>query len=425
VLDRDLIRRHPEIVKAGISRKGLDASIVDRFHAVDQRFRQVTTESSDLRAEANRISKSIGQLVAQGKKEEAQAAKEAAKTSKDRAAELEAREKELEFDLHEVELDFPNLPHESVPNGKDETENVVVREWGEKPEFAEAPQAHWDVADRLRLIDLPRGAKISGSGFVVYTGWGARLQRSLFTFMLDVQTLQNGYREIYPPYVVNRASLIGTGNLPKFEDDLYRTTDDLFLIPTAEVPLTNLYRDEVLDVRELTLKLAGYSSCFRREAGAAGKDTRGIQRIHQFDKVELVKFCLPEDSYDELETLTKDAESILQALGLHYRVIELCAGDLGSKGCKCYDVEVWSPALGRYLEISSCTNFEAYQARRANIKFRRAVGEPLEFVHILNGSGLAVPRLFAAILESFQQPDGTVLIPEKLRPYVGAEVLSA
>lgn len=425
MLDRDLIRRHPEIVKAGISRKGLDASIVDRFQEVDQRFRQITTEGSDLRAEANRISKSIGQLVAQGKKEEAQAAKEAAKTSKDRAAELEAREKELEHELHELELDFPNLPHESVPNGKDEAENIVVREWGEKPDFAETPEAHWDVADRLKLIDLPRGAKISGSGFVVYTGLGARLQRSLFTFMLDVQTLQNGYREIFPPYVVNRASLIGTGNLPKFEDDLYRTTDDLFLIPTAEVPLTNLYRDEVLDVRDLTLKLAGYSSCFRREAGAAGKDTRGIQRIHQFDKVELVKFCLPEDSYDELETLTNDAESILQALGLHYRVIELCTGDLGAKGCKCYDVEVWSPALGRYLEISSCTNFEAYQARRANIKFRRALGDSLEFVHILNGSGLAVPRLFAAILESFQQPNGSVLVPEKLRPYVGAEVLGA
>jgi len=423
MLDRDLIRRHPDTVRAGISRKGLDSSIVDSFLALDSDFRRVTTETGDLRAESNRVSKSIGQLMAQGKRDEAEAAKLQAKEGKEKVTELEETERRLTQQLHDLELEFPNLPHESVPDGRNEDENVVIRTWGERPTFTEAPQPHWDVAERLGLFDLARGAKISGSGFVVYTGLGARLQRALFTFMLDVQTLRNGYREILPPYVVNRASLVGTGNLPKFEEDLYRTTDDLFLIPTAEVPLTNLFRDEVLDAAELTIKLAGYSSCFRREAGAAGKDTRGIQRIHQFDKVELVKFCLPENSYAELESLALDAESVLQALGIHYRVIELCTGDLGAKGCKCYDLEVWSPAMEKFLEISSCTNFEAYQARRANIKFRRAPGEPLEFVHILNGSGLAVPRLFAAILETFQQPDGTVLLPEALVPYVGCECL--
>jgi len=242
--------------------------------------------------------------------------------------------------------------------------------------------------------------------------------------MIDHQTTKNGYYEIYPPYLVNSASLIGTGNLPKFEEELYKVDDDLYLIPTAEVPVTNLYRDEILSGDQLTLKLAGYTGCFRREAGAAGKDTRGVLRIHQFDKVEMVKFTKPEDSYDELESLVKDAESVLQALGLHYRVIELCSGDIGAKGAKAYDVELWAPGVGRFLEISSCTNFEAYQSRRANIRFRRTHGDKPEFVHILNGSGLACPRLFAAILETFQQPDGSVLIPEPLRPYVGADKIN-
>lgn len=423
MLDRDLIRRQPDAVRNGISRKGLDASLVDQFLTLDEDYRKVKTETGESQAEANRIAKSIGQLMAQGKREEAETAKSEAAELKKRVATGETRERELETALRDLELEFPNLPHESVPNGKDESENVVVRTWGEPPVFTEAPKPHWEIADALGLLDMPRGAKITGSGFAVYTGLGARLQRALFTFMLDQQTLKNGYREVFPPYLVNRASLIGTGNLPKFEEDLYKSTDDLYLIPTAEVPVTNLYRDEILDANDLTIKLAGYSACFRREAGAAGKDTRGLLRIHQFDKVELVKFCKPEDSYDELESLVADAESILQTLGLHYRVIELCAGDLGAKGAKCYDVELWAPGVGRFLEISSCTNFEAYQARRANIKFRRAAGEKPEFVHILNGSGLATPRLFAAILESLQQPDGSVLVPEPLRPYVGVDVI--
>ena len=424
MLDRDLIRNRPDDVRAAIARKGLDAPI-EAFLETDLKRRHIQTDLQEKQAEMNRISKSIGILMGQGKKDEAEAAKAQTKDLKDAIAIGEGQQRELEAAIREIELQFPNIPHDSVPNGKDESENVVVRTWGEKPDFAEAPQAHWDVADRLKLLDLPRGAKITGSGFALYTGQGARLQRALFSFMVDYQTSKNGYYEIYPPYLVNRASLIGTGNLPKFEEDLYKVDEDLYLVPTAEVPVTNLYRDEILNGADLTIKLAAYSGCFRREAGAAGKDTRGVLRIHQFDKVELVKFTKPEDSYDELELLVKDAESILQTLGLHYRVIELCAGDLGAKGSKCYDVELWSPGVGRYLEISSCSNFEAYQARRANIRFRRAQGDKPEFVHILNGSGLACPRLFSAILETFQQPDGTVLIPEPLRPYVGTDRIGA
>jgi seryl-tRNA synthetase len=416
MLDRELIRNHPDAVKAGIARKRLDPKIVDEFSRVD-------TENDEARAESNRLSKAIGQLMAQGRRDEAEDAKTKSKALKDAATDGEERERELEAELRRVELEMPNLPDESVPDGKDEADNVVVSTWGAVPVFSEEPQAHWDIADRLKLLDLPRGAKISGSGFPVYTGAGARFQRALFTFMIDHQTLRNGYREVYPPYIVNRASLVGTGNLPKFEEELYKVDEDLYLIPTAEVPLTNLYRDEILDAAELTIKLAGYSACFRKEAGAAGKDTRGIQRIHQFDKIEMVKFCLPENSYEELQSLTSDAEGVLQALGLHYRILEICTGDIGAKGSKQYDLEVWSPGIGRYLEISSCSNFEAYQSRRANIRFRRAQGEKPEHVHILNGSGLACPRLFSAILESFQQPDGSVLLPEVLRPYVGIDRL--
>jgi seryl-tRNA synthetase len=423
MLDRDLIRNHPDVVRAGIARKGLQAP-VDEFLRVDLERRQMQTELQEKQAEMNRISKSIGMLMGQGKKDEADAAKSQTKDLKDAITVGEARQRELDSELKEIELEFPNLPHDSIPNGKDEHDNVVVRTWGEKPTFDVQPEPHWDVAERLKLLDLPRAAKIAGSGFALYTGLGARLQRALFTFMIDHQTTKNGYYEIYPPYLVNRASLIGTGNLPKFEEDLYKADDDLYLIPTAEVPVTNLYRDEILSGDQLTLKLAGYSGCFRREAGAAGKDTRGVLRVHQFDKVEMVKFTKPEDSYDELETLVADAESVLKTLGIHYRILELCAGDIGAKGSKCYDVELWSPGVGRYLEISSCTNFEGYQARRANIRFRRSQGDKPEFVHILNGSGLACPRLFSAILETFQQPDGSVLIPEALRPYVGVDRIS-
>jgi seryl-tRNA synthetase len=423
MLDRELIRKQPDLVRQGIARKGLDSTIVDQFLASDHVWRAAIAAVEVKQAAANLAAKSIGQLMAQGKKDEAEQAKNQSRDLKEQLQIDERAARELESELKKIELEFPNLPHSSVPNGKSEDDNPVVRTWGEQPNFDFTPQAHWDLGERLRLFDLPRGAKVAGSGFVVYTGEGARLQRGLFNFMADLQTTVSGYTEVYPPFLANTASLIGTGNLPKFEEDLYKADEDLYLIPTAEVPLTNLYRDEILDVKDLPIKVAGYSGCFRREAGAAGKDTRGLMRIHQFDKVEMVKFCKPEESYAELETLIADAERVLQTLGLHYRVIELCAGDMGAKPSKIYDLEVWAPGVGRYLEISSCSNFEDYQSRRANIRFRREAGAKPEFVHILNGSGLAVPRLYAALLETYQQPDGRIRVPEPLVSYVGAAVI--
>lgn len=419
MLDRNLLRSNPEAVKAGIARKHLSGP-VDEFVETYNTLHEVRLELEEKRAEMNRIAKTIGQLMGQGRKDEAEQAKSQTASLKQALAEGEPRERDLEHRLREIELQIPNIPHETAPDGKTSDENVFVREWGEKPKFEEEPKAHWDIAEELGLLDLARASKISGSGFALYMGWGARLQRSLFNFMADHQTLRNGYREIYPPFMVNAASLYGTGQLPKFEEDLYKADEDLYLIPTAEVPITNIYRDEILDGNDLTLKMAGFSGCFRKEAGAAGKDTRGIQRMHQFDKVECVKLTKPEDSYDELESLTKDAESVLQILGLHYRVMLICTGDMSFSNAKQYDLEVWSPGVGRYLEISSCSNFEAFQARRANIRFRRAQGEKPEFVHVLNGSGLATPRLFAAILETFYK-DGAVTVPEVLVPYVGTE----
>ncbi len=424
MLDRQLFRTNPDLVRRGCARKGIDAP-VDEVIRLDAERRDVLATLEKQQAEMNRTSKTIGQLMAQGKREEAEAAKAQTKELKEAIAAGEQRLREIEAALREAELLIPNLPHESVPDGMDETCNVVLREWGEQPRFDFEPKAHWDLAATLGLLDLPRGAKVAGSGFPCYVGMGARLQRALFQSMIEFQTRERGYTEVYPPYLVNRASMIGTGNFPKFEEDVYRADEDLWLIPTAEVPVTNLYRDEILDGDQLTLNLAAFSGCFRREAGAAGKDTRGLLRVHQFDKVELVKFCKPEDSYDELEKLTADAEAVLQAMGLHYRVVAVCAGDMGFKGAKQYDLEVWAPGVGRYLEISSCSNFEAFQARRANIRFRREQGAKPEFVHILNGSGVACPRLFAALLETFQQPDGSVVLPEFLRPWMGTDRLTA
>lgn len=424
MLDRGFIRQNAELVKERARSKGVEAP-VDEFLRLDESRRKLLTELEAKQAQLNKLSKEIGMLMGQGKKDEAEAAKSQTKTLKDEIGKHEADEREIDEQLSAVELQFPNLPHESVPVGKLPEENVVVREWGEKPKLDFEPKPHWDIAEELSLLDPIRGAKIAGSGFMVYTGQGARLQRSLYNWMVDHQTLTNGYQEVYPPYIVNRASLIGTGQLPKFEDDLYKVDDDHFLIPTAEVPVTNLFRDEMLEAWQLPLRLAAYSGCFRREAGAAGKDTRGLLRMHQFDKVELVKLCLPENSYDELESLVIDAESVLQALGLHYRVLLLCSGDMSFSNSKCYDLEVWSPGVGQYLEISSCSNFEAFQARRANIRFRRAQGEKPEFAHILNGSGLATPRLFSALVETYYNPESiTVSIPEPLRSYVKSDELT-
>lgn len=423
MLDRNRIRKDPEGIRAAIRRKGVEPP-VDEFLAKDEAWRSSVSRLEQLNAESNRISKSIGQLMGQGKKEEAESAKAETASLKAQIKELEPIERQLEMELREIELRFSNVPHESVPAGSTAEENVVIRTWGEKPTFAEAPVPHWDIAEEHGLIDFERATKVSGSGFALYTGWGPRLVRGLISFMLDVQTRENGYTEVMPPVLVTSTSLEGTGNLPKFEEDLYKTRDDLYLIPTAEVPVTNIYRDEILDGTDLPLKLAAYTPCFRREAGAAGRDTRGILRTHQFDKVELVRFELPENSYDALEALTADAEAVLQALGLHYRVLLLCAGDMGEKGCKCYDLEVYASGVDRWLEVSSCTNFEDYQARRSGIRFRREQGAKPEFVHILNGSGLAVPRVLAALLESCRLANGDIVLPEVLAPYVGTQIIS-
>jgi seryl-tRNA synthetase len=420
MLDRELIRRHPDLVRAGAARKGL-AAPVDEFLRVDAEWRARRAELETKQAELNAVSKSIGALMGQKKVDEANLAKAEAKALSESMPELTEHVRGLEGELGELELAFPNMPHDSVPDGPDESANILVREWGEKPKLDVQPTPHWEIADRLGLFDLARGAKIAGSGFPLYVGRGARLQRALAAFMLDVQIDENGYTELYPPFLVNRASLVGTGNLPKFEEELYKADADLYLIPTAEVPVTNIYRDEILDAADLPLRYAAFSACFRREAGAAGKDTRGIQRVHQFDKVEMVWFTTPDRSYSDLEVLVSHAESVLRKLGIHYRVIEICAGDLGAKGAKQYDVELWAPGLEKYLEISSCSNFETYQSRRANIRYRPEPGARPEFVHILNGSGLALPRLYGALLETFVQSDGRVRLPEALQPYMKSE----
>lgn len=424
MLDRQRLRTDPDWARAGAARKGIDAPI-DRFLEVDAHRRALLGELEAKRADLNRVSKEIGRMMAAGRKEEAEEARVRTKALKEEIARLEEEERRVDAELRAIELRIPNVPHESVPDGQDETGNVVVREWGEKPSFDCEPEPHWEIGTRLGLLDFERSAKISGSGFAVYRGWGARLQRALVSFMVDWQVEKNGYLEVYPPYAVVGEALVGTGQLPKFEEDLYKIDENLYLIPTAEVPVTNLYRDEILEPWQLPIRHAAYSACFRKEAGAAGKDTRGLLRMHQFDKVELVKFTTPESSYEELETLVQDAESVLQALGLHYRVTLLCAGELSFSNAKCYDLELWAPGVGRYLEISSCSNFEDFQARRANIRFRREPGAKPEFVHVLNGSGLATPRLFATLLETGQRPDGSIAIPAPLRPYMGTDSIPA
>lgn len=422
MLDRKLIRENPDFVVAQSRRKGIEVPMSE-FQTTDSAWRSVLVELETLKAESNRISKSIGQLLSEGKKAEAETAKAETGELKEKIKSLEPKASELEDELRQIELKFPNLPHETTPDGLTPEENVVVRTWGSAPEGEYLP--HYEIAEQTGMIDFEAATRVSGSGFAVYKGWGAKLLRALVSFMVDHQVDHNGYLEVSPPALVTSQSLVGTGNLPKFAEDLYKTVDDLWLIPTAEVPVTNLQRDQIIDHGNLPVKYAAYTPCFRRESGAAGRETRGIQRMHQFDKVELVKFVTPESSYDELEALVTDAEDILQALGLHYRVLLLCAGDMGDKGCKCYDVEVWSPGEGRYLEVSSCTNFEAYQSRRANVRFRREPGAAPEFVHILNGSGLAVPRLMVALMETYRQSDGSISIPEPLRRYMGTDCIPA
>ena len=417
MLDIRLIRENFEEVKRKLSRRG-EVPALDELSKVDKERRSIITQLESKKAEKNRLSKEIGKAIKEGKN--AEELKEAVKGLSKEIKDLEERLRAIDEVFNNLMLSIPNIPHDSVPDGLSEEDNVVVREWGEKPEFSFEPKPHWEIAEKLGILDFKRGANLAGSRFTVYFKGAALLERALINFMLDVHTKEHGYVEVIPPFLVNRKTMTGTGQLPKFEEDLYRTDpDDLFLIPTAEVPLTNLHAGEILSEDELPKYYTAYTPCFRREAGSYGRDIRGIIRQHQFNKVELVKITRPEESYQELEKLTRDAEEILKRLGLHYRVVALCAGDLGFSAAKTYDIEVWLPGEGVYKEISSCSNCEDFQARRAMIRFREKGKKGTRFVHTLNGSGLAVGRTLVAILENYQQEDGTVLIPEVLRPYVG------
>ncbi|MFO7152992.1 MAG: serine--tRNA ligase [Bacillota bacterium] len=425
MLDIKLIRSNPEEVKRALEKRGAQANL-EEFLKLDEERRTLLVEVEQLKSLRNRESEEIARRKKQG--EPADELIEKMREVSNKIKEMDDRVKEIEGKLEQLLLMIPNIPDESVPVGKSDADNVEVRRWGEPRKFDFDPKPHWELGEALDILDFERAAKITGSRFVVYKGAGARLERAIINFMLDLHTQKHGYKEIFPPFIVNRASMTGTGQLPKFEEEafkLYNNTD-YFLIPTAEVPVTNLHMNEILEKEDLPIYYVAYSGCFRAEAGSAGRDTRGIIRQHQFNKVELVKFTEPENSMEELEKLTRDAEEVLQILGLPYRVVVLCTGDLGFSSSKTYDIEVWMPSYNRYVEISSCSNFKDFQARRANIRYRPEKGARPQYVHTLNGSGLAVGRTTAAILENFQQPDGSVVIPEALRPYMGGlEVIKA
>ena len=421
MLDLNYVREHLDEVRAKLQTRGLPANALDDFATAEAERRRAIGESDQLNAERNAASREIGALMKDGKRDEAETRRQQVGQLKERIAQLDQARDNAEAAIRDLLSSLPNIPDDSVPVGKNETENVEVRSWGTKPDFDFTPKDHVDLGVALGILDLERAAKISGARFAILNGAGARLSRALVNLMLEVQTRENGYSETLPPFIVNKHSLFGTAQLPKFEADLFKLTDEreLYLIPTGEVPVTNYHRDEILDAAVLPLKFAAYSPCYRSEAGSYGRDTRGIYRQHQFEKVELVKLTTPENSFSELESMTRDAESILQKLGLHYRVVEHVTGDLGFSAAKSYDVEVWLPSYKEFKEISSCSNCTDFQARRAQIRFRRAGGGKPEYVHTLNGSGLAIGRTWIAILENFQQADGTVLIPEVLRPYMG------
>ena len=420
MLPLQFIRDHPEQVRAGLAAKGADAPL-DAILELDKRWRDVQGQLEDQRRQRGVLQGEIGRQKDPAQRE---AAINATRGFSERIKQLEPEAEALRARLDELLLLVPNLPHASVPIGPDESANVVVRCWGEPRQLAFEPKHHADVAEALGIVDFQRGAKLSGARFSVLRGAGARLSRALISFMLDLHTSEHGYQEVYPPYLVRPATMVGTGQLPKFGADMYRTEatdeeDALYLIPTAEVPVTNLHADEILEPGTLPLYFVAYSACFRREAGAAGRDTRGLIRVHQFDKVELVKLVAPDTSYDELEKLLVNAEAVLQRLELPYQVKLLCSGDMSFASAKTYDPEVWMPGLGHYVEISSCSNFEEFQARRMSLQYRPAAGERARYVHTLNGSGLAVGRTLAAVLENYQQPDGSVVVPTALRPYMG------
>ncbi len=424
MLDLKFVRENPELVRQAMHLKGEEGDL-DGLLAQDNNRRRLLKEVEELKQIRNRVSKEIGQSG--GKSEAAENKKTEMREVSAKIKDLDEQLRQLDNNIEQLLLNLPNLPDSVVPQGSDEADNVEVRVWGKQPEFDFEPLPHWDIGTNLDIIDFPRAGKITGSRFALYYGAGARLERSLFNFMLDLHTTEHGYREVFPPFLVNEASMTGTGQLPKFAEDAFRVKGtDLYLIPTAEVPVTNLHRDEILEDDQLPLYYCAYSACFRAEAGAHGRDTRGLIRQHQFNKVELVKFVRPNDSMDELESLTRDAEKVLQLLELPYRVMLMCSGDLGFAPAKKYDLEVWLAAAGTYREISSCSNFTDFQARRAGIRYRPESGKKAQFVHTLNGSGVAIGRTVAAILENYQQKDGSVIIPKVLRPYFnGQEIIKA
>lgn len=420
MLDMKYLRNNFTGVKEKLAYRGEDLSDLDKFGELDEKRRSLISETETLKAKRNEASKQISVLKKENK--DADPAIQEMRTVGEKISALDKELKETNEKLEHLLLSIPNIPHESVPIGEDEDDNVVAREWGEQPSFKYEAQPHWDIAANLDILDFERAAKVTGSRFVFYKGPGARLERALLNFMMDLHADEHGYEEMLPPQIVNRASLTGTGQLPKFAEDVFKLEEtDYFLIPTAEVPVTNYHREEILMADDLPKKYTAYSTNFRSEAGSAGRDTRGLIRQHQFNKVELVHFTKPEDSYETLETLTGHAEKVLQLLKLPYRVMSMCTGDLGFTASKKYDIEVWIPSQETYREISSCSNFEDFQARRAGIRFRRETNGKPEFVHTLNGSGLALGRTVAAILENYQQEDGSVIVPEALRPYMGGK----
>ena len=427
MLDLNFVRDNLPRVEEMLRQRGADpVALLKDFHEVDTQRRQAITEAETMKARRNKASEDIAKLKKAG-----QDATAAIAETKDLREQIQTREKtatDLDARLQEILSGIPNMPHESVPVGHSAEENVEVRRWGSPPKFDFTPKPHWDLGAELGILDLERAAKLTGARFAVYWDLGAKLERALSNFMLDLHTREHGYTEVLPPYLVNSESMYGTGQLPKFAADSFRVPHgekDLWLIPTAEVPVTNLYRDEILDTARLPISLTAYTPCFRSEAGSYGKDVRGIIRQHQFQKVELVKFARPENSYEEHEKLTRNAETVLQKLGLHYRTMALCTGDMGPSSAKTYDIEVWLPGQQLFREISSCSNFESYQARRANIRYRPEGKNKTEFVHTLNGSALAVGRTWVAIMENYQQADGSVIVPEALQPYIGAERITA
>ncbi len=420
MLDIDLVRKNPELIREALRKRNDDTAIVDAVLALDMQHRELLQQVETLRAERNRVSKEIGQMK---DKDSRQERINAMREVGEQLVALEQQLRENEAAFYEKQLWLPNIPHDSTPVGPDESANVPVRYWGERRNFAAegfTPQPHWDLGPALGILDFERGVKLAGSRFYVLQGAGARLQRAVIFWMLDVQTRQNGYTEVYLPFVVKREMLLGAGQLPKFEGNLYHDVeDDLWLVPTAEVAITNLHRDEILDADQLPLNYVAYTPCFRREKMSAGRDVRGIKRGHQFDKVEMYKFVTPETSFAELEKMVANAEGLLQALNIPYRIVELCTGDISFGAAKGIDLEVWAPGQDAWLEVSSCSNVTDFQARRANVRYRPDANAKPQFVHTLNGSGLALPRLMIAIMENYQQADGSIVVPEALRPWMG------